>query len=141
MTRSLLLLPLTGCFVIFGDGNPITDDWQLQTFADEGDVCFVQGDGGVDVTIVLNDCMSSSCSRDFAGSCEAVVEGSTITLTSDMSWEQNVAVGAMCTDDCGIPQADCTISGLADGTYEVTFGDQTVTLTVPVDNASGCGLL
>lgn len=130
------VLPLSGCVVFFGDGDPTdtgaVDDWQLQTHLDDGEVCFTAGDGGVDVVVVLAECLSSSCSRDFAGSCEATVDGSEITLTSTLSWAQNLGEGVPCTDDCGLPQADCTIAGLADGTYDVTYGGETFTLTVPV---------
>lgn len=131
------ILPVTGC--VFGSGKTddtgAEDDWQLQTHVDEGEVCFTPGATGVDVVVVLAECLSSSCSRNFVGSCSATVDGSEITLTSTMSWEQNLGFGVPCTDDCGIPQADCTLEGLADGTYEVTYGGEVVSLTVPVTAA------
>jgi hypothetical protein len=86
----------------------------------------------VEVQVVVNDCLSSSCSRDLVAVCSATVSGAAITLTSDISWEENVGEGVPCTDDCGFPLATCAIEGLADGSYTVTFGAQTLDLTVPV---------
>ena len=106
--------------------------WTPMSYVDEGDVCFGTVDSDTDSTIsvVVQDCMSSSCSREFAGSCSATIVDNQITLTSDIHWED--AIGDIdCTDDCGIPATSCTLEGLADGTYTVAFGTQTLTLTVP----------
>lgn len=111
---------------------PVTEDWQPVSYVDEGEVCFTQGDPDVNVTVTVQDCMSSSCSRAFAGSCTVTVDGTDITVTSDLHWEDNVADNASCTDDCGIPSATCTLPALADGTYQVTIGGTTTTLVVPI---------
>ena len=123
------LMVLAACSGLGG----AADDWQPVSYVDSGEVCFTAGqDGDVVVTVTVDGCLSSSCSRAFGGSCTATVSGTTITLTSDIHWEQNVGVGATCTDDCGTPTVSCTIAGLADGTYDIVHGPQTVPLVVPV---------
>jgi hypothetical protein len=149
MTRALLLLPLTGCIFIFekpddtttptGDTGPV-DDWQLQSYVDVGDVCFQAGAEGVEVLVTVQECLSSSCSRDLVATCAATVDGSAITLTSDISWEQNVGAGVPCTEDCGTPLATCTVAGLADGTYQVTHGADVLELTVPIADTQACSM-
>lgn len=138
-SKSLVFLPLGACIFVFDDLPDGRDDWQPQVYVDEGDVCFLAGGDGVDVLVRIPECLSSSCSRDFVGTCSVAVDGNTITLQSDISWEQNVG-DVTCTDDCGSPDASCVITGLGDGTYEVIFGDQTIPLTVPVE-ATACDRL
>lgn len=134
-TRALVLLPVVACLPV------VADDWQPQEHIDDGAPCFASGDSGVDVVVVLEECLSSSCSRNLVGSCEATVDGNTITLTSTITWEQNVGEGVACTEDCGVPQANCTIEGLADGDYTVEYGGQTLDLTVPVADTASCSVL
>lgn len=117
------------------------ESWQPVVRVDEGGVCFAPGDGGVDVLVVLSDCLSSSCSRNLQGACEATVDGASITLTSNISWEENVSPEAECTADCGVPTANCTIEGLADGTYSVVYGEQTLELVVPLSETAACSVL
>jgi hypothetical protein len=112
------------------------EDWQPVSYADAGDVCFSQAGSDVQITVTVSECMSSSCTRNFEGTCSATSTGSDVALTSDVHWEENVGAGT-CTADCGIPMATCTLSGLADGTYTVTFGDQTFDLTVPATDDCG----
>ncbi len=115
-----------------GDTADTDVSWEPVSYIDEGDVCFgtVDADADSTVSVVVQDCMSSSCSRAFQGACTAAVAGTEITLTSDISWED--ATGNIdCTDDCGIPATSCTLEGLAEGTYNVTFGTESLTLAVP----------
>lgn len=123
---TLVALALVACEL------PGVSDWQPVSFVDEGEVCFEDAAPDVTVRVIAPGCLSSSCSRDLGGSCTAVVDGTDITLTSDISWEEDRGDVA-CTDDCGIPAVSCTLADLPDGTYTVTFGSQTLTLTVPVD--------
>lgn len=123
-TLSSLLLSLSAC-------GGLVDDWQPVSYVDEGQVCFEADGADIVAQVVVQDCMSGSCTRNFVGSCSATASGSEITLTSDISWEENVGAVA-CTDDCGIPMATCVLEGLADGTYDVTFGGEQLQLVVPV---------
>jgi hypothetical protein len=132
------LTPLFFAFAAACNALPGQDDWQPVSFVDEGTVCFAQQDSDISISVTAPGCMSSSCSRNFAGSCAATVSGTEIALTSDIAWEQNEGDVA-CTDDCGIPTTSCDLTGLADGSYTVTFGDQTFALTVPV--ADPCATL
>ncbi|MEQ1505555.1 MAG: hypothetical protein ABMB14_25200 [Myxococcota bacterium] len=111
----------------------VTDeDWQLQSHVDEGTVCVDDQGTEIAIHVTLADCMSSSCSRAFSGSCEAaLIDDATITLTSTLSWEQNVASGAECTDDCGIPEATCTLPAVPEGSYTIQFGGDAIEITVP----------
>lgn len=148
MTGTVLLSMIVAC--------SFTEDWEEQTLADEGAVCLFAGEDAVDpwgvfegqiepqsyndvdpivVHFVANTCLSSSCSRNAAAGCTATVVGDTVEITAEASWEENVAPDAACTDDCGILDAQCEVGVLAEGTYTVTFGDQTQTLTVSSKDA------
>jgi hypothetical protein len=76
-------------------------------------------------------CLSSSCSRDAEASCAVTVNGADIALEAEGSWEENVGTYVACTDDCGFLQASCSLGTLPDGTYTVTYGGESFTLTVP----------
>jgi hypothetical protein len=129
----------TGATPGTGHTGTSAEDWQLQSYVDAGTVCFEDRGADVAVWVDPGECLSSSCSRAFQGSCTATVTDTTITLTSDISWEQNVAPGATCTDDCGSTAAQCTLPALADGTYTVTFGAEQLELVVPIAT-DPCGL-
>jgi hypothetical protein len=109
------------------------EEWALQEHVDAGEVCLGVDDAG-DLTAMVRvqECMSSSCSRDYVSSCALSFDGTSLTLQSDISWEDNISPDAMCTDDCGIPLAECTLADLPDGTYEVAFGAETLTLVWPL---------
>src|SRR5262245_51240662 len=103
-------------------GTAPVDDWQPQSRIDVGTVCFEDRDTDVAVRVDPQDCLSSSCSRAFQGTCTATLTGTTtITVTSDISWEQNQGENVACTDDCGSTAVECTLPDLADGTYTVDF--------------------
>ncbi len=138
MTRILGIATTVAILTACGGGGSSTDtadtdvSWEPVSYIDEGDVCFgtVDADTESTVSVVVQDCMSGNCSRAFQGSCTAVVSGTEITLTSDISWED--ATGNIgCDDDCGRPATSCSLEGLAAGTYDVTFGTESLTLEVP----------
>lgn len=130
MTLPMLLLALVGCEV-----NAI--QWEAVSIPDEGNVCLEPQESDVRVTVTADGCLSSSCSRNLGGSCEALVDGTTITVTSEITFERAVAGARLfCTDDCGVAQVTCTIpGGLADGMYDIVIGDETSTVDFPTD---GC---
>lgn len=107
--------------------------WEPVTFVDEGRVCLAEEGADLRVTVEAPACLSSSCSRNIEGSCQATVEGSTISVTSDITWEQAVAgPNLACTDDCGLASTSCTIDGgLPAGTYTLDIGGEISTLALP----------
>lgn len=132
MTR--LFASVSIACVLAGCPNGGISNWEPVSFADEGEVCFDADGTDVTVEVAAPGCLSSSCSRNLGGSCAAVVDGTDITLTSEVTWEQDRGVGIACTDDCGLPSVMCTMEDLADGTYTVTHGDETFTLTIPLED-------
>jgi hypothetical protein len=117
---------LTGCFVADGELSPVSR-------VDEGELCFENQGSDVVIEVIDTECVSSSCVRDIEGGCEAVVDGATLTLTSDISYavlQPPPDVG--CTPDCVSVTVSCTVEGLADGTYTVVHGADEVELVVPV---------
>ncbi|MEZ4236483.1 MAG: hypothetical protein R3F59_10055 [Myxococcota bacterium] len=96
MRNAWLVALLAAC-----TGGSATEDWQPVQYVDEGEVCFTQSGQDLVATVTAPDCMSSSCSRAFEGSCVLSVTGTDITLTSDLHWEDNVADGGTCTDAAG----------------------------------------
>lgn len=109
-------------------------NWDTVSYTDEGDLCFEQKGGSVTVVVAAPDCLSSSCSRDLDGSCTVSVEGKTILLTAEISWENKHGPLARCTEDCGTPSIDCDLGALAGGDYTVEYGEDEVPLAVPVDS-------
>jgi hypothetical protein len=120
-----------------GDTDGGGDDWQPVSYQDQGTVCVEDQGAGATVSVTVDDCMSSSCSRAFEGSCTATVDGATVTVTSDLHWEQNLGEGVACTDDCGIPTTSCEIADLPDGTYTVVLGGVETEVTLPATTPCG----
>jgi hypothetical protein len=113
--------------------------WEEIAYVDQGTVCWDASDGVLELSVVVQDCMSSSCSRGFEGSCAASLDGSTLTLTSDIRWENNVTPGAECTADCGIPMATCELTGVVDGSYTLDFDGETYAIDMPsTSGTTGC---
>ncbi|HWB76043.1 MAG TPA: hypothetical protein VG755_13835 [Nannocystaceae bacterium] len=129
MKRIVWLLLATAC------GGP----WDEVSFVDEGQLCFSTQSDGIAVEVQAPDCLSSSCSRDPHGTCEATIDGERITITSEFHWEERNGGIKGCTLDCGRVVADCTLAGLAPGTYTVVHGEEEVELVVPLAQ-EGCPL-
>lgn len=111
--------------------------WGTIEFVDEGDVCMGDMDGAIVATISAPDCLSSSCTRNVHGSCEATVDGMRIELTSDISWEETSNRPLKgCNLDCGIATATCTVGELQPGTYTVVLGEQETEVQVPLGEDS-----
>ncbi|RVU46902.1 hypothetical protein EA187_07140 [Lujinxingia sediminis] len=129
---SLLALPL---IVACSEAN---EDPEHITFENEGTVCLHLADDPQDyserqipsLSVTLPVCLSSSCSKAPQASCQASVEGTTITLTSSASYLDTSTAGGACTDDCGQLQATCAIPALEPGEYTINHGDESFTLQV-----------
>lgn len=126
MMTALVWVAWTGC-------DLFETQWEEVSYIDEGTVCLEVSGADVTVTVTAPDCLSSSCSRNLEGTCEATVDGTTITVTSEITWEQAVESPRLgCTDDCGAPIATCTIpGGLPDGDYTVEIGGTQQEVTLP----------
>lgn len=127
----LLMLACSGEPLDSSSVEPLS--WASVEKFDEGMLCFRNADDEVSVDVILGDCLSSSCDRDFVGTCEYAVDADQLTLTSTFTWE--TAQGEVeCTDDCGIPMATCELGALV-GTYTVTLGTHTETAVFPPEES------
>jgi hypothetical protein len=125
------------------------EKWETVSVEDEGDLCLYTGEfdpwatvgGGEESTFTSTDpitvhyvplyCFSSSCTQNIDLSCSATVKGSDIVIDGSGSWEGASGSNQFCTDDCGLGDTQCTIDPLAEGTYEVRFGSDSESLTIP----------
>lgn len=112
-------------------------EWVEETQSNEGTACLTgEADGAGTITVNADVCLSSSCSRAAEGSCTATVDGTTITVTSEFSWEEATGDVA-CTDDCGSLSTTCTTDALPAGDYTVVHGSSSETISIP--NSDPCG--
>jgi hypothetical protein len=125
--------------------------WDAVAVEDEGDLCLYVGEfdpwatagnpAGTETTFTSEDpivihyvplyCFSGSCTRNIQIDCEAEVADDQIVIQGTASWEVAAGLNQACTTDCGLGDGQCVIDPLADGTYEITFGDASDTLVVP----------
>ncbi|MEQ1567334.1 MAG: hypothetical protein ABMA64_16955 [Myxococcota bacterium] len=134
MKASILALVAAACSGGSSDSHSGTpsDDWQLRSHIDEGQLCIETRGADVAVFVVLDDCLSGSCSRGLVGTCEAsLVNDATVQVTSSITWEDNVGPGVDCSSDCGIPMATCTLPGVPEGTYTFELGADSLEVTLP----------
>ncbi len=90
---------------------------------------FVAGNS-VELLVVMESCVSSSCTSDIAATCEASMTGSQITVTSAGSYSEDTGLGG-CTDDCRAVSATCSTGPLQPGSYTVVHGEDELVLEVP----------
>ena len=127
------------------------EQWDAVSVEDEGDLCLYTGEFDVWSTVgeppgeettftstlpitvhyVPLYCFSSSCTQNIDLSCSAAVEGSDVVIEGSGSWEVAAGKNQECTADCGMGDAQCTIDPLDEGTYEVRFGTDSASLTIP----------
>jgi hypothetical protein len=123
------------------------DDPERRTLRDTGAAC-VNGPAFGDCTVRsiasgeplridvdFATCTSSSCDTVLNAACHASRSGSIITVEAEAVIETQ---GNECTDDCGFVTASCELEALPEGTYELRYGDETTTLTVPSTTAAAC---
>ena len=134
-----LLVPLTLTLGCEKPGERPNDDWQATSQVDAGTTCVKakSADSKGSVSVDGDLCLSSSCSRDIVGSCDATLDGNTITVTSQFDWEENVGQYVPCTYDCVTLVAECgEVGPLPAGTYTIVHGDESKEVVVP--NDGGC---
>lgn len=137
------------CFVTWFLLAACDGDAERRTLRDTGAACVQAQAVGVDecsvrsiepgvplrVEVDFATCTSSSCDTVLNAACRASRSGSTITVEAEAVIESE---GTECTDDCGFVTASCELEALPEGTYELRYGDETTTLTVPSTTAAGC---
>ena len=98
---------------------------------DEGEACVSgQANEAHDVEVDPGVCLSSSCDEVVEANCTATLEGTTLTVRSDITVSRSKK--NQCTLDCGSASATCETPPLPEGQYTVVYGDATAELTVPV---------
>lgn len=95
----------------------------------------ITADVPLQVEVDFGTCTSSSCDRVLNAACRASRSGSVITIEAETVIERE---GGECTDDCGFVTASCEIAPLPAGTYELRYGNDSVSLTVPTTTIGGC---
>jgi hypothetical protein len=114
--------------VLFSVGVAIVgcaiDGWAPHQAQNEGQVCFepVTGDDGTKLMLVsvqLDQCLSSVCTRRQQMSCEALLKGRELVIKSSFRWEASTDEELDCTGDCAPPVATCAMPVLEPDEYSV----------------------
>lgn len=103
------------------DSNPFITDTPQEFVAD----------APLELLVIMEGCVSSSCTSNIETSCEVSVNGSEITLTSRGSYEEAGGLQQSCTDDCLAVTATCVTPPLPAGAYTLVHGDSTMQIDVP----------
>ena len=81
------------------------------------------------LSVVFNVCLSSSCSTNRQASCMVAKSGNTFAVTARGSYHQDTS-GA-CTDDCGVLNPTCATPPVSEGTFTFEYAGGSVDLVVP----------
>lgn len=111
----------------------IQDQWVPVSRIDEGVLCFFDEKDRLRLEVAAHDCLPDRCLRGVGGSCAMGLEGSTITVTSELSWEQDES--RACSGPCEPPTVTCYLSTPPAGEHTVQLGAQTQALTLPAEGA------
>lgn len=147
-TRPLVALTLALSLLAV---TPACGGTQRVEILDEGSICVTpsafagpsdatmmyEADDTIAVTVLMDGCLSSSCDTARDASCEIVLDGTTLSVTSFFAYDTptgNVA----CTSDCGFLHADCESAPLPAGDYVLEYAGASQPLTVPSAVAYDC---
>lgn len=125
------------------------------TFRDEGRLCLytesspdpwgspseqrVEAHQAITFQVTLTDCLSGSCTNNREASCEAVLDGNTVRITSQGAYTDNGGLLQGCTSDCHVVSAACSLDeGLPEGEYTVVHGEDVMSLSVASTVAEPC---
>lgn len=103
-------------------------DWTYVSYVDEGNLCLQQPYGDLHITVVAPTCVGGEVA-DPQGTCDAVLDGAVITLTSSLTWKEHSGGGA---DFCAFVNAMCTVPALPAGDYTLVHGTTSTPLTFPL---------
>lgn len=134
--RFVQRLPLLWCCSWVACG----DDMYTQTrhYQDEGSICLSpRASGGAHVQVVLREC-ASSCAR-IEASCSVSVEASVLRVVAEGTTKETWDRGnpRSCPDVCMLVAAGCQLPPLPEGTYELSYGERAVNVSVPVISRTG----
>ena len=88
------------------------------------------------IVITQEGCLSA-CAHDKVATCEITVEGDTLQVTSQMSWDP--ANGNVdCIAVCEVLSAQCKSPPLAAGEYEIHYGTKTAKLQIGTTSRPPC---
>lgn len=88
----------------------------------------------VHFTVTFEEC-ASSCIENLETECTVTVDGERLVVKSSYSYDAPSGDG-VCTADCNVIQATCTVGPLEDGTYTVEHGEETMPLVIPETTGS-----
>lgn len=80
---------------------------------------------------VTDVCLSSSCTRDREASCTITPNTTGLAVTTAAAYTDVAPLGGGCTADCGFLSATCATDALPAGDYTITYGTQSIALTIP----------
>jgi hypothetical protein len=107
--------------------------WTEVSYVDVGRVCITDGREGVEVRVEPPDCAYLYRTRDLSATCTATLDGTSLTVTSAISWTEGSGGGV---DMCVDAWATCALAELPPGSYVVHLGENEFELDFP---AEACG--
>ena len=110
-----------------------------QVETNEGRLCFRQNGENLEVRVVRNGCLSSSCSTGRESSCSVETANGNISITSQFAFTLESDRMVPCTTDCVRLTAECRTSTPANGRYDVTFGATSIDLELPLGESTPMG--
>ena len=138
-----LLIALVVGLLTVACGEP-EHEHETHEYDDEGQICFGESSfpemsdaqapeegEAIELTVIFNSCLSSSCSEFHETSCAIERDGTTITVNSQGSYTDTTPPDGACTADCGSLSATCQGPELEAGTYTIEHGDETWEFDVP----------
>ena len=92
--------------------------------------------GELSIVVDFNLCLSSSCDSLRRATCDATRDGSVITVRARADVVSDDS--GLCTQDCRAASARCELGALADGSYELRYGETTMMFEVPSTTSARC---
>lgn len=133
LTIAIMTFPLFAC----GERVSYENEGALCAFASDPDPFFTTttqdlvAGAPVEMMVVMDSCVSSSCTSDITTGCEVSLDGDRILVTSAGSYNDDTGSLGGCTDDCRAVFATCSTPPLAAGSYTVVHGADTMQLDIP----------
>lgn len=130
----LLALSATGC----GADRDEPEVVQLTTtvYENQGRVCIEsEADGALRVVVEVG-CISGSCDRASEPTCSVDVNEKTIEVSSRAVVSR---YPGPCTSDCALLEMECRSAPMSSGTYTLTHGEDSASVTLPTDATHALG--
>lgn len=105
---------------------------------DAGEVCLTSAEADAPLTlrVTLEDCISA-CVDNEVETCSIVVDGNTLKLTSEFSYDE-ADEDEVCIAVCNAQQATCSSASLPAGDYVLEHGDETYPIAIPTTDVPTC---